>query len=169
MKKSLFLLISILLISAGFYSCEKANTQKEFSPEKSFSVHMQAQKDKKQFEADIKCLSAEEIILSFTFPKELSGFTVTTVKDGYLVNVFGVTDEVSAEDIKESALINILTQAIKISVYKNHGLFVTDEKNTRAEITVDGIPVSVTFTNDGIISEIRAETIGFFALFQKSG
>lgn len=130
---------------------------------------MQAQKNQKAFEADINCLSANEITLSFTSPKELSGFTVTTSENGFSVNVFGLPDEISSEELNKSALINILTKAIKISVFMNHGLFKEADGKFSADITIDNIPVSVIFTNDGFLSEIKCESIGFFALFQKSG
>ena len=127
---------------------------------------MKAEKDGKSFEADISCPGSEEITISFTYPKELSGFSVSTKESGYNVNVFGVTDEISDEEINNASLLNVLIKALKISVYTNHGLFTETEEGYSANLTVDGIPVRVSFSEDGFLRKLTAETLNFSAQFE---
>ena len=165
--KKLFALSSlILIISLIFSSCSKKAALREFSPEKSFSLHMKAEKDGKNFEADITCLNSEDIKIAFTFPGELSGFSVTTEKDGYAVNIFGLTDELTSAEINNASLLNILTKALKTSVFTNHGLFTADENGYNANLTIDSIPVSVSFSPDGFLQKITCETLNFSAQFE---
>ena len=127
---------------------------------------MKAEKSGKSFEADISCPGGEEITIFFTYPKELSGFSVTTAPDGYNVNVFGVTDEVSEGEINNASLLNVLVKALKTSVYTNHGLFTENEEGYSANLTVDGIPVCVSFSEDGFLQKLTAETLNFSAQFE---
>ena len=128
---------------------------------------MKAEKSDKCFEADITCLNSEDIKLAFTFPKELSGFSVQTGGDGYKVNVFGLQDEVTGEEINNASLLNVLIKTIQLSVFTNHGLFTETENGCTANITVDGIPVTVSFTKDGFLQEMICETLNFSAQFEK--
>ncbi len=166
MKRILILSSFLLVISLAFSSCGEKLFIKEFLPEKSFSLHMKAEKDGKNFEADIICTGNEEITISFTYPKELSGFSVSTVADGYNVNVFGVTDELSDGEINNASLLNVLTKALRTSVFTNHGLFTEEQDCYRANLTIDGIPVLVSFTKDGFLQKLTAETLNFSAQFE---
>ncbi|MBR3767153.1 MAG: hypothetical protein IKL10_02815 [Clostridia bacterium] len=130
---------------------------------------MTAEKDGKSFEADIICNSYEDIEIKFTTPKELSGFSIVTSEDGYKVNVFGVPDDISEDEVNDASLLNILIEALKISVFTNHGLFTEKEESFDANLTVDGIPVFVSFTEDGHIRRMEASMIGFSADFEISG
>lgn len=130
---------------------------------------MKATKDSQEFEADITCLGENEITLSFTYPKELSGFKVSTDENGYSVNIFGITDKVTESEINNNSLLNVLTEALRLSVFSNHGLFTENDDSYEANLTVDGIPVSVSFGNDGYIRSLSASTLNFSALFEISG
>ncbi len=150
-------------------SCSDKTVAEEFTPEKSFTIHMKAQKDSKNFEADIICINSEDITIAFTFPKELSGFSVKTEGDGYKVNVFGLTDEMAGKEINNASLLNILTKTLKTAVFTNHGLFNELDGIYTANLTIDGIPVSVFFSEDGFLQKITAETLDFSAQFEISG
>lgn len=168
--KKLFTLSSvILLISLIFSSCSEKVFTREFSPEKSFTLHMVAEKDGKSFEAGLTCLNSEEITLSFTYPQELSGFSVYTEGDGYKMNVFGLSDEVAAKEINNASLLNVLIKTIRTSVFTNHGLFTEDEDCYSANLTIDGIPVTICFSEDGFLQKLSAEALNFSAQFEISG
>lgn len=160
----MILIISLILSSCG----EKAFTR-EFSPEKSFTVHMAAEKDEKKFEADITCTGSEDIKISFTYPEELSGFSVSTEEDGYKVNVFGLTEEVTDRELNNASLLNVLIKTLRTSVFSNHGLFTEEEDAFTANLTIDGIPVFVCFGKDGFLRSISAETLNFSAQFEIDG
>ena len=127
---------------------------------------MKAVKDDKNFEADITCLNSESITIAFTYPKELSGFTVTTDNDGYKVNVFGITDEVTGKEINNASLLNVLTKTLKTSVFTNHGLFTKQEDGYTANLTVDSVPVAVSFSEDGFLQKMTCEPLNFSAQFE---
>lgn len=127
---------------------------------------MKAEKDEKLFEADITCLNSEDIKISFTYPKELSGFSVCTEGDGYKVNVFGITDEVAGKEINNASLLGVLTKTLKTSVFTNHGLFTEAENGYSANLTIDGIPVSVSFSEEGFLQKLTSETLNFSAQFE---
>lgn len=163
-KTSLSVLLVLSFLMLILTSCEKEKTfSKDFFPERAFSVHMKATKNDKLFEADIICRTYEEIEIAFTYPKELSGFNVKTTEDGYTVNVFGVPDELTKEELKDSSLLNVLVEAIRISVFTNHGMFREEEDCYKASLAVDGTPVSVTFSKDGYLRSITADSLGFSA------
>lgn len=149
-----------------FTACEKQEEfSKDFFPERAFSIHMKATKNDKSFEADIICRTYEEIEIAFTYPNELSGFNVKTVSGGYTVNVFGVPDEISEDEIKDNSLLNILVQTIRISVFTNHGMFRETEDGYTASLAVDGTPVSVEFTSEGYLRSLTVNSLGFSAEF----
>lgn len=130
---------------------------------------MTATKDKKAFEADIICLNSEDITLDFTSPQELSGFSLKTSGNGYKVNVFGIEDEITAKEINSASLINVLIKAIKLSAFTNHGLFIKEEGFYSAYLTVDGIPVTVFFSEEGFLQKITSDSLNFSAQFEISG
>lgn len=168
MKKILALSSLILIISVIFSSCGEKLFTREFSPEKSFTLHMKAEKDGKSFEADLICAGSEDITLAFTYPEELSGFSVKALGDSYRVNVFGLTDEISDPELNNASLLNILIKAVRASVFTNHGLFTKAEEGFTANLTIDSIPVFVSFGNDGFLQKMTCETLNFSAQFEIS-
>lgn len=147
-------------------SCEKEKAfSKDFFPERAFSVHMKATKSDKAFEADIICRTYEDIEIAFTYPKELSGFNVKTNSEGYTVNVFGVPDELTEDEIKDNSLLNVLVQTIRISVFTNHGMFRESEDCYTASLAIDGTPVNVVFSKDGYLRSLTANSLAFSAEF----
>lgn len=169
MKKTVIAFIVILLSGVVFTSCEKNFFAEDFFPQRSFCVHMTAQKNEKQFEADIICRTYEDIEIAFTYPKELSGFSVKTTSEGYSINVFGVPDEISEAEIKDNSLLNILIGTIKTAVFTNHGSFTESNGFFNAQLTVDSTPVDVTFSDNGFLYKMSAPAIGFSADFEYSG
>ena len=127
---------------------------------------MTATKSAQSFEADIICLNSEDITISFTYPQELSGFSVKTTENGYTVNVFGIPDEISDSQLNDNSLLNVLISTLRLSVFSNHGLFTKTEDYYEANLTVDSIPVFVKFDKDGYISQIKAETLDFYGEFK---
>ena len=150
-------------------SCAEPTFIKDFLPEKSFTVHMKAVKNSQEFEADITCLGENDITLSFTVPKELSGFKVTTDENGYTVNIFGIVDEVTKQELNNNSLLNVLIETLRLSVFANHGLFIKKDDFYEASLTIDAIPVYVTFTESGFIRSISADALNFSAQFEISG
>lgn len=138
-------------------------------PEKSFSLHMKANKDGTVFEADITCRNYNDMAIDFTYPEELTGFSVNTGEDGLSVNISGIKDILQKDELSNASLLNILTDAINISVYSNHGTFQETENGIEATFQIDNIPVTVLFSEDGYITKIDAPLTGFSAEFQKSG
>lgn len=167
MKRSLTLILITVITVYTLSSCSFSEfNEKEFLPERVFTVHMTAEKDTKKFEADIKCSTYEEMEIVFTSPEELSGFSVTTTADGYTVNAFGITDNLADEEIEDGSIINILTKTLKTAVFTNHGRFTQTENGYSANFVTDNVPVNVVFSNNGIIRSFKAESIGFSAQFQ---
>ena len=166
MKRFTVLPAIILTLSFIFASCESPVFIKDFIPEKTFTVHMTATKGNQSFEADITCLNSENITLSFTYPEELSGFTVKTTEDGYTVNIFGIPDEISDSELNDNSLLNVLFGTLRLSVFSNHGLFTKTDDFYEANLTVDRIPVYVKFGKDGYISELKADTLDFYGEFK---
>ncbi len=150
-------------------SCGNESSASLLTPQGSFSVHMKAKKGEALFEADIDCFSYNDITLTFTYPEELSGFAVSSSENAYIINIFGVNDIMSEEEISKTSLLNILFNTIRISVFSNHGQFKKADSGFSAALTVDDIPISVTFSEDGYLTSISAEAINFSAEFQKSG
>ena len=147
-------------------SCNTAEFIRDFMPEKSFTVKMKAIKSNQEFEADIICNNSEDITISFTYPKELSGFSVKTSENGYTVNAFGVPDEISQTELNDSSLLNVLIKSLQLSVFSNHGLFTKTDDGYEANITVDSIPVFVSFGKNGYIRTLKADTLSFSAQFE---
>lgn len=166
LKKFSLLFAILLILSVIFSSCEGPEFIKDFIPEKSFTVHMIATKGDKNFEADIICLNNEDITISFTYPEELSGFSVKTSEDGYTVNIFGVPDEVTESELNDNSLLNVLIETVRLSVFSNHGFFTKQEDFYEANLSVDSVPVYVKFGKDGYISEMKADTLDFYGQFQ---
>lgn len=167
MKKliSAFILTVFLALFCG---CEAHLKPKEFTPQLSFSLHMTAKKNNREFGADIKCTDYNSISLSFTSPEELNGFSVTSSENGFSVNVFGIPDEISDYEINPESLLNVLINTIRTAVFSQHGAFIINDDSAVTELSVDGVPVRVSFSSDGYIREIFAESIDFYAQFEKS-
>ncbi len=150
-------------------SCNKDIFRKEFSPMQFFSIHMTADKEGKTFEADIICSSYEDIKIAFTYPEELSGFSVETSGDSYNINAFGVPDKLKTDEIKDSSLLNVLVKSIKLAVFTNHGTFTEGENGIEASVTADSVNVKLVFDEEGYIAALDAPDIGFSAVFQNQG
>lgn len=167
MKKliSVFIFTLIMLFFCG---CDSFMKPEEFTPQLSFSLHMTAKKNDREFGADIRCADYDNISLFFTCPEELSGFSVTSSEKGFSVNVFGIPDEISDYEINPESLLNVLFETIRTAVFSQHGAFIINETSAEAELSVDGIPVKVSFSKDGYIREISAKSIDFYAQFEKS-
>lgn len=166
LKKIFALSALILIISAIFSSCGEKLFTKEFTPEKSFTLHMKAEKDGKQFEADLACTGSEDITLSFTYPEELSGFSVKAEGEAYKINVFGLAEEITEGELNNASLLSVLIKTVRTSVFANHGLFTEEEAGYTANLTIDSVPVAVSFSEDGFLQKITCETINFSAQFE---
>ena len=127
---------------------------------------MTATKGNQTFEADITCLNSEDITLSFTYPEELSGFTVKTNEEGYTVNIFGIPDEISDSQLNDNSLLNVLIGTLRLSVFTNHGLFTKKDDFYEANLSIDQIPVYVSFDKNGYIRQIKADTLDFYGEFK---
>lgn len=130
---------------------------------------MKAKKDTTSFEADVICRNYNDISIKFTSPEDVAGFAVNTGEDGYLINISGATDTLGKDELSDASLLNILTDAINVSVFSNHGSFTEIENGIETALLIDSIPVTVLFSEDGYITKIDAELIGFSAEFEKSG
>lgn len=170
MKKAKLLLLTVILVVAGMFpSCEKNILTREFSPRQFFNIHMTADKEGTVFEADIICSSYENIKIAFTYPEELSGFSVETKGDSYSINAFGVPDEMKSNDIRDTSLLNVLVRSIKLAVFTNHGTFTQTENGMEAFVTAESVNVKFVFDKEGYISSLSAPDIGFSAEFQNQG
>ncbi len=130
---------------------------------------MEATKGEKKFEADIICKSYADIKIAFTYPEELSGFSITADENGYNVNAFGVPDILENDEINDDSLLNVLISGIRAVLFSNHDSFSEQETGYTATLSVDGIPVSFNFSEDGYITLIDAPTINFSAMFKNQG
>ncbi len=166
--KKLMSAITALILFLMLSSCENAVKSKEFEPVRSFSLHMTAQKNGKEFGADVIMSDYENIEIAFTHPEELKGFSVVTTADGFSVNVFGIPDEISDYEINSESLLNILIKAVRLSVFASPDTFTDNGDTVTAAVTADSIPVSVTFSEDGYLKEINAQSANFYAQFEKS-
>ena len=159
-------MLSLALILS---SCEKNIFNREFSPVKEFALSMEATKGDKKFEADIICRSYADIKIAFTYPEELSGFTITADENGYNVNAFGVPDILDGDEVNDDSLLNVLVSGIRAVLFSNHGSFAKTENGYTAELSVDSVPVSFNFSEDGYITKINAPAINFSAVFKNQG
>ena len=159
----------VLAVIFLFSGCGKSASQKSFTPQKSFSVHMSGDKGGKLFETDIVCSSPNKIKISFTYPEELSGFTVESAEGGYDINIFGIIDSITKEELQNDSLLNILFSTLKKTVYGNEVNFSADENGFSATAVIDSIPVSVSFSEDGIIQSMSVPSIDFSAEFHLNG
>ena len=57
-------------------------------------------------------------------------------------------------------------KTLKTSVFTNHGLFTKQENIYTANLTIDGIPVYVSFSEDGFLQKMICETLNFSAQFE---
>lgn len=130
---------------------------------------MSAEKDGKTFGADIICNGYNDIKLSFTYPEELSGFTITAGEDGFQVNAFGIIDEISEEELNKASLLHVLTDTVRTTVFTNHGKFKSSNHGRTADLIIGNTPVSVTFSDEGYLTAMEAPTLDFSAVFEYSG
>lgn len=170
MKKVQLCVLAVIVLTVSiFTSCEKNIFEKEFAPRQFFNIHMTADKKGTVFEADVICSSYEDIKIAFTYPEELSGFSVETKGDSYSINAFGVPDELKSNDIKDTSLLNVLIRSIKLAVFTNHGTFTETENGVKAEINAESVNVDIVFDKEGYITSLNAPDIGFSAEFQNQG
>lgn len=167
MKKAA--LVSTLLVLLLLCSCSaKQLLPSSFEPQKSFSVHMSADKNGVTFKADVTCASYEDIRLSFTSPEALNGFTVKASQGAYSIDAYGIDDCIGYNEINEQSFLNVLVNGLKTAVYTNEGPF----KKNRAEGTytssfiVQDVPVSVVFDREGYPVRLTAPDIGLSVLFE---
>lgn len=167
MRKKLPYLPTILVILIFVLcSCSASDSKTaDFSPERAFCVHMSATINEKAFEADITCETYENIKITFTSPEQLTDFSVTLNSDTYTVDVLGVPDTLSKDEISSASPLNVLISALKTAVFTNHSGYDKTENGYEANIEADGIPVRVFFSSDGYITALWADSIGFSALF----
>lgn len=132
-----------------------------------FTLSMTAAVGRKEYQAALTCRSYEEIELAFTAPEQLAGFSARTQGDGYAMDVLGVPDFVTAEELYADSPFRLLFDTVKTAVFTNHGAFVRDKENGvyTADLTVNGVPVSVTFDADGYLTKITADA--FRAVFSR--
>lgn len=130
---------------------------------------MKANKDGTVFEADIICRSYDDMTINFTYPEELTEFSLKTGENGYYISIAGVSDTLEKDEISNASLLNILTDAINTSVYANHGAFEKTDNGIKAALQINGISVTVFFSEDGYLTKLDAQQTGFSAEFEKSG
>ena len=125
--------------------------------------------NEKEYQAALTCRSYEEIALSFTAPEQLAGVSARTEGNGYGIDVLGVTDTLRAEELYADSPFRLLFDTVRTAVYTNHGAFVRDKANGvyTADLTVNGVPVSVVFDADGRLLTLTAP--GLTASFARSG
>lgn len=169
MKKFSGILVLLLISAILLSSCGKKEAADEFIPQKSFTIHMTAEKNNNTFEADIICLNSEDITIAFTSPKELSGFSLKAGNGAYKAEIFGMEDELSAKEINNTSVINVLIKTIRTAAFTNHGQFIKKDGFYTAGLTIDGIPVTADFSGKGFLQKITAETLNFSAQFEISG
>lgn len=167
--KVLCFICIILSLTLILSSCEKDIFKKDFSPVKEFTLSMEATKGDKKFAADIICRSYADIKIAFTYPEELSGFTITADENGYNVNAFGVPDILEKDEINDDSLLNVLISGIRAVLFSNHDSFSEEENGYTAALSVDGVPVSFNFSKAGFITAMAAPTINFSAVFKNQG
>ena len=128
---------------------------------------MTATVNEKEFQATLSCRSYEELELAFTAPEQLAGFSARTEGDGYAMDVLGVPDRISAGKLYADSPFRLLFDTVKTAAFTNHGAFIRDKENGvyTAELTVNGVSVTVTFDEDGYLTEIAADA--FYAAFTR--
>ena len=165
MKRVLFgLLLSILVAFSG---CEGTLFTPDFAPVQAFALQMTATVNGKEFRATLTCRSYEEIALSFTAPEQLAGFSARTEGDGYVIDALGVPDAFRADTLPAGSPFRLLFDTVKTAVFTNHGAFVRDKAHEAftAALTVNGVPVAVTFDADGFLTGVTADA--FCAVFSR--
>ncbi len=157
------IIIIVLFVLSG---CEGTPFTPDFAPVQAFMLGMNATVNGKEFQATLSCRSYEEIELAFTAPEQLAGFTARTEGDGYAMDVLGVPAALPAEELYADSPFRLLFDTVKTAVFTNHGAFVRDKENGgyTADLTVNGVPVTVTFDGNGYLTQIAAAsfTAGFF-------
>ncbi len=170
MKKTAAIVFSLcVFVMALFSSCEKEMSAEDFMPRDFFNLSMKGKKDGKIFEADVICSSYEDIEIAFTYPEELSGFSVKTEGDGYNINAFGVPDERKSDEIKDTSLLNVIVRSIRLAVFTKHRTITKTENGFEADVTADTVNVKLDFSEDGYITYLSAPEAGFSAEFQNQG
>lgn len=158
------IILFILFILSG---CEGTPFTPDFAPVQAFTLVISATINEKEFQATLSCRSYEEIELAFTAPEQMAGFTARTQGDGYAMDVLGVPADVAAGELYADSPFRLLFDTVKTAVFTNHGAFIRNKETGvyTADLTVNGVPVSVTFDGDGYLTEIG--TSAFHAVFSR--
>lgn len=161
----LFSILSCILLC--FSGCGGSPFAPDFSPQRAFSLSMTAKINGKTFAGALTCDSYESLSLTFTDPPELTRFSVRTEEDGFVMDVGGSEDAVAAGQMNASAPLRLLFDAVKTAVFTNHGAFVRDRDGGvfTAGLTVNGVPVTVTFDEDGFLTDVTTDA--FRAVFSR--
>ncbi len=130
---------------------------------------MTATKDEKIFTAEISCTSPNDIKITFISPETVEGFEIKTADEGYEVNISGISEISDKNSINDASVLNILFSTIKTSVFTNHGSFTKTDNGYTAVLSIDMIPVKVSFSEEGYITEMLCEALNFSAVFDFSG
>ena len=122
---------------------------------------MEATVNGKPFAGELSCGSYESLSLTVTEPEETAGFSVSTQDGGYRIRMNGLTDDLPQGFLKPGAPLRLLFDAVRAAVFTNHGAFVREKETGgyTADLTVNGVPVSVSFTEDGLLRTITADAL----------
>lgn len=162
-------LSAAFIFTCLFTACADSSPLKSFFPQQTFVLEMTAQKGDKTFGADITCNGYNDIKISFTYPEELSGFTITADEDSFSVNAFGIIDEITEAELNKSSLLHVLTETVRTTVFTASEKFEADGDSLKADLTIGNTPVSVTFSREGYLTGMEAPTMDFSAVFKFSG
>ena len=130
---------------------------------------MTAIKDDKSFTADIIVRDYNDIKITFLSPASVEGFSISTCESGYEVNISDVKETLDKDTLKESSLLNILFNTIKTAVFSNHESITAEDDGYSAVLSIDMIPVSVFFSDEGYLTKIICEALNFSAELKFSG
>lgn len=163
MKKFVCPVIIIVLIM--FSSCSVITAP--FEVKKEAKLSMTSKKDDICFGADISYYPDGSVIMNFTQPDDLKGLTINAEEKGFNIDAYGIKDTLTYDELTNDAFLNILVKSIQTAVFSDSSDFENNEnKDTRTlSLDISGIPATVIFDEEGIIKEIKADTVGFDAFF----
>ena len=141
--------------------CEGLPLAPDFAPQRAFSVILTATVNGRRFAGVMTCDSYESLSLALSAPEELAGFTVRTEGGGYRIGLNGLADDLPRDDLKPDAPLRLLFDAVRAAVFTNHGAFTRDKEAGcySAALTVNGLPVTAAFTEDGLLRSLTAGAV----------